>query len=145
MDPPDSPYAAPRSETEEPYGLGARVGWAPLAAIAAGMVESIAWTIYVDLMIDDTVRVMRWVSLGLSLVVWGSLTTFLVSRFLWARAACRVAAVLWLLGGLLALRNSGSILFFLAVGLRIAIYAALFVLLRPPPDNRPPPIWMQPP
>jgi hypothetical protein len=143
--PPESPYAAPRSEPEEPYGLGVSVGWAPVAAIAAGVIVSIAWAIYLDLTRYGTILPTSWLRIAAPLVLWGALTWLLVARVSWARAACRGLAALVVVGGVASLWFGGSLLFCMAVGLRSLIFAAVFVLLRRPVDRRPPPLWMQSP
>jgi len=142
---PESPYAPPRSEMEEPHGRGAWVGWAPVAAIAAGVAVSIAWTLYDDFELTGGIREVSWLRIGITVAVWGGLTSLLIFRVSWARPAGRALSLLTVVGTLPAFWFGGSSLFFLIAALRASIFAAVFVLLRAPVQHRPPPIWMQPP
>ena len=142
---PESAYAPPRSEVEEPYGLGVRVGWVPVLAIATGVAVSSAWAIYVDLALRGGIGERSLLRIAATVILWGGLTSLMITRVSWARAACRVLALLTVVGTLASLWSGGSILFHVADGLRVAIFALVFVLLRPRRPNRPPPLWMQSP
>jgi hypothetical protein len=142
---PESPYAPPRSDMEEPYRLGASVAWVPVAAIATGVVVSIAWTLYNDLELFGSIRQTSWISVAIILAFWGGLTSLLIARVSWARAACRAFAALTVVGSLVALWFGGSDLFLLVELLRALFFAAVFILLPAPVPRRPRPAWRHPP
>jgi hypothetical protein len=118
--------------------------WAPVAAIATGVVVSIAWTLYNDLELFGSIRQLSWIRVATILILWGGLTSLLISRVSWARAACRAFAALTVVGSLVSLWFGGGDLFLLVEGLRSLCFAAVFILLPAPVPSRPPPIWMQP-
>jgi hypothetical protein len=133
---PESPYAPPRSESQEQDGRRVTFGSAPVAAIAAGVLVSIAWALYIDWSQTGTIGQKAWLRIVSTAILWGGLASLLVAGVSWARIACRGLAILTVIGGLVSMLYGGSIYFYLVAAVRTLIFGAVFQLLRAPVRRR---------
>src|SRR5260370_553461 len=127
---PSGLYAPPASGTDE--HLGAAIGWPPLAALATGMLVSIAWALYGDLHFRGSLSKISVLRMTVSLMWWGGATALLVGRVSWARVATRVLALLMTMGTVYSMKSGGSFGFYVAACLRAISFAAVVALLHAP-------------
>src|SRR5579859_1541810 len=112
---PEGLYAPPAATKAR---MGPFVGWAPLIALAMGMLLSIAWGLYVELSLRGTLGMRSLHGIVFNLVLWGGAIVLLIRRVSRARVPVRGLTLLAIIGSVYSTWLGGSGVFYLFSTLR---------------------------